>query len=97
MSGSASKRDHEREDLDRGVVRPEPVRPDARRGVGARGGLRRRDACRRDRQLALDIRGREAGFHAADDLEPAGVKRWAGWPLRREGKGYPGLHALRLV
>ena len=91
------QRNHERDDLDRGVARPESVSAHARSGVGACAGLRRGDACRRDRQLALDIRGREAGFHASDDFEQGGVERWATWPLRREGQGYPGLHALRLV
>ena len=91
------QRGHERDDLDRGVIRPESVSADARRGVGARGGLRRGDACRRDRQLALDIRRREAGFHASDDGEPAGVERWAGRPLWREGEGHPRLHAVRVI
>jgi hypothetical protein len=59
--------------------------------------VRRGDACRRDGQLALDIRGREAGFHASDDGEPAGVERWAGRPLWREGEGYPRLHAVRVI
>jgi hypothetical protein len=55
------------------------------------------DPCRRDGQLALDIRDREAGFHASDDGEPAGVERWAGRPLWRQGEGDPRLHAVRVI
>ena len=81
-------RGQEREDLDRGGIRPESVSADARRGVwpgGSGGGVRRGDACRRDRQLALDICGGKAGFHSSDDGEPAGVERRAARPLWREG------------
>jgi hypothetical protein len=67
-------RDHDRHDLDRRVIRSESVSADARRGVGARGRMRRGDACRRHGQLPLDIHGRDAGFHASDDGEPGSVE-----------------------
>ena len=89
--------DDDREDPDRGVVRRGSRRADARRGVGAGGGLRRGDPCRRDRQLPLDIRNREAGFHASDDGEPAGIERRARRPLWRKGEGHPRLHAIRVI
>ena len=94
------KRNHEREDLDRGVVRPESVSADARRGVGARGGLRATLAMPCRCETVISWRSTSTVVRPAFP-RPTTVSQ----PVSSDGRvghcgaraRYPRLHAVRVI